>query len=347
MTNKIYEIIDNTQEDSEIGEFIMRVCSPEFRIINPEDIKKFLELLGHSNKEIPRCIEIKQRKDPNKNITLIDMNIIRILNKDGDERIPTILKLLEGTVVSPILYILEASFYSEKDKFTSTIDNEYNKFILTLESYPEQSIKIDCSLSTKEFKEIFFDLLMYDNDRKYNSDYKYLCFLYDVFEKFSVPQNFGKLEVIKSAFKEMINYDFNNVDRIIAISSFIALFSNESGRHFYKVFFPRSKKDLSKNRKIKNALGDFRYLRYIIYLMPRIYNDATVRFISNDKNLFKLINSLNVTVSSYSSNLIQYKFNNVKIEDMIYPSIFKDDIYDEFLDFIESLCLNNNGNIND
>lgn len=346
MTRKTYSI-QILDELSGIHEILMKRDAPEFhlssQVIPQEQMQKFLEMLGISNNDF-RALDIVIRADrkPNKDIYLIDQNVIILLGYQGDNDSlkkcrSLIQEKLQGKLVSPMLYFAEKYFYAEGvDDLHSYIMNEENNFIDIIERNSEAIP--DKSFLNEEMISNYCEMLRSDSNSNHNSNVRFLTEFYNEImysDKFNLMSNAGVAELTYRAFEKFKSLDMDGVDKIVILSSLLSMFSIDSEEPcLYNLF--KKKKGKSIYEQVNNTLGDLRCIRYIFYATSYIPDYAAVRFLTNDNALFKTIKELDITMEVIHQQRI-YNFNQIDFDRLIHRNCRNSPLFDSLKSYISSL----------
>lgn len=345
MTRKIYgiEILD---ELSGIYEILMKRYTPEFHLpfqdVPKELMQKLLEISGVSPSLQASEIVIKADRKPDKDIYLIDQNVIILLGYQGgsDNLIKCrylIQEKLKGKLVSPMLYFAEKLFYEgDRDDLQTYIMNEANGFIDIIESNSDAIP--DKAFLNKDMIANYCDMLRSDSNSNHNSNVRFLTEFYNKImysDEFNLISNAGVADLTYRAFEKFKSLDVDGVDKIVILSSLLSMFSIASEEPcLYNLF--KKKKDKSINDQVNNVLGDLRCIRYILYATSYIPDYAAVRFLTNDNALFKTIKGLDITMEVIGQQRI-YNFNQIDFDRLIHRNCRNSPLFDSLKTYISSL----------
>lgn len=325
MKNKTYEIkiLDST---SGIYEILMERVMPTF----------------HLKSEKVNII-IKPNKNLDKEIVFIDLNIIRLLNYKGKDinkvkYRDVIIDKIYKKKVTPMLYLVEASFYKGINKDTNEyIKQEYEYFLDVVknnsEAIPDESFRLDYMI------DLLIEMMVGDSNSNYELNFKFLEKLYrEVFlgKENNLVNNMGNVKVTNKAFNKFKMINIEGVDRILLICSALAIFSvNSDEPCFYDVFRVKSNKSIEE--QIKNTLGDIRNIRYLLYATSFLHNDAIFRFITNDNALFRVIKELDIELDT-KGNEITYKFYGPDYDQIINKNYKSNkNLYSDFIAYMNTI----------
>lgn len=293
---------------------------------------------------IVKLVNIKTSpfKNPIKDIYLIDFNVYILLGYNGcdDRKIGyrnIIIDKIKGKLVSPILYLAEKLFHTRiSEGSLDEINEEVNKFIHVIGSNSDATP--DQSLLNHDMKKNYCEMINEDSNSNYYNNVRFLKEFYnDILysEEFSLINNMGNTDKLSGAFSKFIELDVSGVDKIVVLSSLISLFSlNSEETCFYELFKRKKCKDV--DSQINNVLGDLRNIRYILYATSYIPDFVTLKFLTNDSALFRVIKELNISME-VNSEASTYHFNNIDFSRIINKNYQSLPLYEDFKSYISAL----------
>lgn len=83
-------------------------------------------------------------------------------------------------------------------------------------------------------------------------------------------------------------------------------------------------------------LGDLRNIRYILYVTSYIPDFVTLKFLTNDSALFRVIKELNISME-VNSEASTYHFNNIDFSRIINKNYQSLPLYEDFKSYISAL----------